>query len=180
MLIDVGRPSYGYELRNRIEERFAPLGFGARNVYRDLDSLLADELIEAKGIKSIGTTSRGAPRVLYEPTAAGVVAFEEWICAPVSFDVPREPIHLKVMLARPEQLDHLLGLVEGQIQACMAQLRSLARPSSLEPLADAAMPWGEAARLLAGDAQARALQAHVGWLEAVVTVLVHRLDAEDR
>jgi DNA-binding PadR family transcriptional regulator len=168
----IERPGYGYQVQQRFRDRFDLLGLSAKGVYSLLDRLQDEQLI--KGERRVGRTRRGAPKVVYEATDAGVAAFRTWMASPLPLDVPREELHLRILLAEPEHLDDLFRWIEEQVQACLGQLRGLTSPSLAE-VSDEAMPWSEAARLLVGDGLARRLQAHVDWLETVQAVLAHRL-----
>lgn len=70
------RPSYGYELSKRFEQRFgALLSVSRSHIYSALNSLLRDRLIEP--LPHDGSLRQ--PKVHYRATADGVAAFRTWL-----------------------------------------------------------------------------------------------------
>src|ERR1700732_5602770 len=68
----IERRGYGYQLAQRLEERFASSGFAPSGVYSALDQLARDEFVRSAGEMGPGPTRRSAPRTIYEATAEGV------------------------------------------------------------------------------------------------------------
>lgn len=105
----IERRGYGYDLQQRVDNRFAFLGLSERMIYRTIDRLRKDGLIERVGAKGAGKTERGSPRVIYGPTQRGEEEFDRWMTAPCDLGVAREEVHVKVVLS---QAPHLPRLVE--------------------------------------------------------------------
>lgn len=165
----VERPGYGYELQARLEDRFGFLELGDTVVYRVLDRLEHEGLIEEAGAKVVGT-SRRSPRMTYVVTADGAAEFDQWLSAPCDATVVREELHAKLVLSRPMNLDGLVAETVEQERACLAELATLAQ-APLETMVDADVPWPVASALLVDDARAIRLQGHIDWLQRVRIVL---------
>lgn len=173
----IERPGYGYELQQRLDRRFAFLGLSERVVYRALDRLCGEGLIEEVGEKRTGRTSRGAPKKIYGATAAGHEEFGRWIAEPCEVAVVREEVHVKVVLSQEPNFPRVIELTERLEQACLAALREMqeAQPPSLEQLADPALAWETVSGVLVDDAEAIRLQGIVDWLQHVRAVVRRRM-----
>ncbi|HMJ01478.1 MAG TPA: PadR family transcriptional regulator [Conexibacter sp.] len=178
----IERPGYGYELQQRLDRRFAFLGLSDRAVYRMLDRLQRDGLIEPAYEKQAGRTSRGAPRLVYTATPAGHDEFGRWIAEPCEIAVVREEVHVKVVLSQAPNFPRVIELTEKLEQACLAAMRELQQASapSLEELADPAFPWETAAVVLVDDAEAARLQSYIDWLQRVRTIVRRRMEPPAR
>src|SRR4030081_2910204 len=83
----IERPGYGYQLAQRLEERFASSGFAPSGVYSALDQLSREALGRRRGeVGAAGggegggsRTRRAAPRTIYEATEQGIDHFEAWM-----------------------------------------------------------------------------------------------------
>jgi hypothetical protein len=109
---------------------------------------------------------------VYAATETGIELFRAWLASDVPLETPRAELEIRVAIAKPGDLEVLLGVVESQIKACLAELIGLRQPSLAE-VTDESLPWSDAARLLVGDRHALFLQAHHDWLETLQTVLAH-------
>lgn len=178
----IERPGYGYELQQRLDRRFAFLGLSERVVYRALDSLCRDGLIEEVGEKQIGRTSRGAPKKIYAATSTGLDEFGGWIAEPCEIAVVREEVHVKVVLSQEQNFARVIELTERLEQACLMALREMqeAEPPALEELADPAFPWATATAVLIDDAEATRLQGTIDWLQRVRAVVRRRMEPPAR
>ncbi len=177
----IERPGYGYDLQKRLDQRFAFLGYSERVVYRTLDSLFEDGLIEIIG-QSASRTPRGAPKKRYGATPAGHEEFGQWVAEPCEVAVVREEVHVKVVLSQEENFPRVVELTVRLEQACLAALRVMqdAEPPSLEELADPAFPWDMAAAVLIDDAEATRLQGIIDWLQRVRAVVQRRMSPPAR
>lgn len=170
------RPGYGYALQQQIAQRLGFLGLADTAVYKTLERLEQDAWVEEAGEKEVGRTRRGAPRVMYRPTARGVEQFKRWMATPSHRSVLRDELQAKLVLSRPEDLPYLIKAAESQAQECLAELAVLGRPG----LADARssdVPWNVAARMMVDDFEARRLASLVDWLDAICEVMTERLEA---
>ncbi len=75
----IERPGYGYQLAQRLDERFGSSGFAPSGVYSALDQLSRDDLVRSAGEMGAGPARRAAPRTIYEATEEGVDHFEAWM-----------------------------------------------------------------------------------------------------
>lgn len=178
----IERRGYGYELQQRLDRRFAFLGLSARVVYRALDSLASDGLIEVVGEKQGDRASRGAPKKIYGPTSAGHDEFGRWVAEPCEIAIVREEVHVKVVLSQQENFPRVIELTERLEQKCLDGLRVMqeAAPPSLDELADPAFPWDMATGVLVDDAEAIRLQGIIDWLQRVRAVVRRRMNPPAR
>lgn len=178
----IERAGYGYDLQQRLDQRFGFLGFSDRVVYKALDSLEGDGLITEVGEKRAGRTRRGAPKKLYSATDAGISEFDRWIGEPCELSTVREEIHVKLVLAQAPNFERLLEVVWRFEQSCLRQLRALreVEPPSLEELSDPAHPWELASRVLVDDAEVIRLQGTLEWLERARRVVRRRMERLDQ
>lgn len=174
----IERRGYGYDLQQRLDRRFAFLGFSERVVYRALDSLANDGLIEEVGEKQEGRTTRGAPKKIYAATRAGHEEFGRWVAEPCEIAIVREEVHVKVVLSQKENFPRVIELTERLEQKCLDGLRVMqeAEPPSLDELADPAFPWDMATAVLIDDAEAIRLQGIIDWLQRVRAVVRRRMN----
>lgn len=178
----IERRGYGYDLQQRLDRRFAFLGFSERVVYRALDSLADDGLIKAVGEKQTDRTSRGAPKKVYAATPAGREEFGRWLAEPCEIAIVREEVHVKVVLSQKENFPRVIELTERLEQKCLDGLRVMqeAEPPSLDELADPDFPWDVASAVLTDDAEAIRLQGIVDWLQRVRAVVRRRMNPPPR
>lgn len=168
------RPGYGYDLRQRIEDRLGFLGLSENAVYRILDRLEDDGWIVEVGERRVGRTRRGAARVMYGPTHEGADQFRRWVTQRSERADLRDEIRAKLLLTDPRDLPDLLAAVEEQAAECLAELAALKRPA-LATVSSSAVPWPHAAVILVDDFAIRWLQCLVDWLDDVCVVLEERI-----
>jgi DNA-binding PadR family transcriptional regulator len=173
----VQRRGYGYDLVQRFEEQVGPawqLNAGA--IYVALDKLEQEGLV--RPLTSEGgaggtpvtrrRTTRGAPRVIYEPTPQGVERFDEWMTTGASMSPMREQLHLKLALSQPRNLPRLIELTYELEQGCIERLEQyLGNPSFDELLTSSQSSWSAVASLMVRDAEIAHLQATVEWLRRI-------------
>jgi len=158
----IERPSYGYELGRRLEERFGGWGWEPTGVYSALSKLEEDGHVQSRGEK--GSTRRGAPRVIYEPTPEGVASFEAWISKSSAPSPFRQELDLKILLAGSEFLPQLIEQNRAQEQTCIDNLRDLTSAGQVAP-AGRMSSWREAAPVLQRDAEIMLLETRIKWLQ---------------
>ena len=132
-------PSYGYELKGRLEEAVGPQ-FGDLNIghlYQILDRLVRDGLVTRREVEQ----SRRPDKVEYDITETGSDELKQWLDQPfVRQTGYRDDFFLKLFAASQvgaEALDHLLAVQrEAYIQeaASLAQLRRAHREDPLVTL----------------------------------------------
>lgn len=169
----VQRRGYGYDLVQRFEEQVGPawqLNAGA--IYVALDKLEQEGLVrpldgDGDAPTTRRRTTRGAPRVIYEPTPQGVERFDEWMATGSSMSPMREELHLKLALSQPRNLPRLIELTYEQEQACLERLEQYLDSASFDDLLASAQPWSAVASVMVRDAEIAHLQATVEWLRRI-------------
>jgi DNA-binding PadR family transcriptional regulator len=178
----IERPGYGYQLAQRLEERFGSSCFAPSGVYSALDQLSRDELVRAAGELGPGPARRSAPRMIYEATERGAERFEAWILGSSPTPPLRDELHMKIALCRPGNLPRLIDLVYGQELACIGRLRDLTQggesrradvSAGAAPAQPAADPqdWSGLMRALTRDAEIALWKARIEWLRSAKELL---------
>jgi DNA-binding PadR family transcriptional regulator len=175
----IERPGYGYQLAQRLEERFGSSAFAPSGVYSALDQLSRDDFVRAAGEMGPGPARRAAPRMIYEATAQGVDHFESWILGSSPTPPLRDELHMKIALCRPANLPRLIDLVYGQELACMGRLRDLKHSSECEVGGDF-QEWSRLMRVLARDAEIALWRARIEWLRSARELLEGLIDQSRR
>ncbi|MGA9876389.1 MAG: PadR family transcriptional regulator [Solirubrobacteraceae bacterium] len=165
----IERPSYGYDLARRLQERFGSSGFALTGVYSALDQLSSDAFVRSAGSRSDGSNERAAPRMIYEATPKGMDHFEEWMLGGSSLAPVRDELYMKIALSKPHNLPRLIELARAQEEECLTRLERLKLP----PTRSRSVPkaWSEVAVLLVRDAEIKQLQARVEWLQRARVVM---------
>ncbi len=171
----IERPGYGYQLAQRLEERFCSSAFAPSGVYSALDQLSRDEFVRAAGEFGPGPARRAAPRMIYEATAEGVDHFESWLLGSSPAPPLRDELHMKIALCRPANLPRLIDLVYGQELACTGRLHDLKHSSECEAAGDF-QEWPRILRILARDAEIALWKARIEWLRNARELLEGLLD----
>ncbi len=160
----IERPGYGYQLAQRLEERFGSSSFAPSGVYSALDQLSRDEFVRAAGEMGPGPARRAAPRMIYEATSEGVDHFESWMLGSSPAPPLRDELHMKIALCRPRNLPRLIDMVYGQELACLGRLRDL--KDATEPAISAdRQEWSKLMRVLSRDAEIASWKARIEWLQ---------------
>ncbi|HTW97909.1 MAG TPA: PadR family transcriptional regulator [Acidimicrobiales bacterium] len=161
-------PSYGYELRARLNEALGPLGedLNAGHVYVSLGRL------EKAGLVSCQVASKGPgrsdrpERKIYSLTAEGQDRVAEWL-AEVTWPKPDlAEFHLKLVAAAAAGLGDPIGIVDAQRRELLRRLRDVQRAAMAEP------DGSDVALLLEGIVLR--LQADLRWLEACERTWIER------
>jgi len=166
----IERPGYGYQLAQRLEERFGSSGFAPSGVYSALDQLSRDELVRSAREMGPGPARRAAPRMIYEATEEGIEHFEAWMLGSSPTPPLRDELHMKIALCRPRNLPRLIDMVYGQELACMGRLRDLKRLAEEEAAGDP-QEWSRLMRVLARDAEIAMWKARIEWLQTARELL---------
>jgi DNA-binding PadR family transcriptional regulator len=175
----IERPGYGYQLAQRLEERFGSSGFAPSGVYSALDQLSRDEFVRAAREMGPGPARRAAPRMIYEATDEGVEHFESWMLGSSSAPPLRDELHMKIALCRPSDLPRLIDMVYGQELACMGRLRDLKQLSDMEGAGDR-HEWSTLMRVLSRDAEVASWRARIEWLQSARELLERLLQEAAR
>lgn len=175
----IERPGYGYQLAQRLEERFGSSGFAPSGVYSALDQLSRDEFVRAAREMGPGPARRAAPRMIYEATDEGVEHFESWMLGSSPAPPLRDELHMKIALCRPVDLPRLIDTVTGQELACMGRLRDLEELAHGEADGDR-QEWSALMRGLSRDAEVASWRARIEWLQSARELLERLLGEAGR
>jgi len=148
-------PSYGYELRARLNKALGPLGeaLNPGHIYVTLGRLERAELV----VVEPGDGDR-PERKVYALTPAGHARVDEWL-AEVSWPKPDlAEFHLKLVAAAQSGLSDPIAIVDAQRRELLGRLREAQRAAMDEATES------EVALLLEGIVLR--LQADLRWLEA--------------
>jgi DNA-binding PadR family transcriptional regulator len=171
----IERPGYGYQLAQRLEQRFGSSAFAPSGVYSALDQLSREEFVRAAGEMGVGPARRAAPRTIYEATSQGVDHFEAWILGSSPAPPLRDELHMKIALCRPRNLPRLIDLVYGQELTCLGRLRDLEHNADGEPAGES-RDWSRLMRVLARDAEIALWKARIEWLRSARELLERLLE----
>jgi DNA-binding PadR family transcriptional regulator len=174
----IERPGYGYQLAQRLEERFGCSEFVPSGVYSALDQLSRDAYIRSAGEMGAGPTRRAAPRTIYEATEDGVDHFEAWMLQASPTPPLRDELHMKIALCRPRDLPRLIDIVRGQEIACMGRLRDLKQRAGEDP--PDPREWSSLMRTLARDAEVAVWNARIEWLQSARELLEQLCEESER
>jgi DNA-binding PadR family transcriptional regulator len=172
----IERPGYGYQLAQRLDERFGSSGFAPSGVYSALDQLSRDELVRSAGALGGGPARRAAPRTIYEATEEGVEHFEAWMLDPSPAPPLRDELHMKIALCRPRNVPRLIDAVVGQELVCLGRLQDLKR---LAEQANASRDWSGLMGTLAAEAEVAFWNARIEWLQNARELLEQLRDEHD-
>jgi DNA-binding PadR family transcriptional regulator len=156
-------PSYGYELRARLNDALGPLGeaMNPGQIYVTLGRLERAQLV----VVEPGDEDR-PERKVYALTPAGQLRVNEWL-AEVSWPKPDlAEFHLKLIAAAQAGLADPVGIVDSQRRELLRRLRDAQRAAMDEPN-------GSHAGLLLEGIVLR-LQADLRWLESCERVWTQR------
>jgi DNA-binding PadR family transcriptional regulator len=174
----IERPGYGYQLAQRLEERFGSSAFAPSGVYSALDQLSRDDYVRSAGEKGAGPARRAAPRTIYEATEEGVDHFEQWMLGPSPTPPLRDELHMKIALARPSNVPRLIEMVSGQELVCLGRLADLKRLAGEER--EGSREWSKLMRMLAGEAEVAFWSARIEWLQSARELLEQLRDEQGR
>jgi DNA-binding PadR family transcriptional regulator len=174
----IERPGYGYQLAQRLEERFGSSEFAPSGVYSALDQLSRDSFIRSAGEMGGGNSRRAAPRTIYEATPEGTDHFAAWMLEASPTPPLRDELHMKIALCRPRDLPRLIEIVRGQELACMGRLSDLKQRADEDP--PNAHEWSSLMRTLSRDAEVAVWNARIEWLQSARELLEQLGEEADR
>jgi DNA-binding PadR family transcriptional regulator len=176
----IQRPGYGYQLEQRVKERFGSAQFVASSIYKALGRLEKDHLIRVVGGEEAGASADAerSRRIKYEATAEGVVYFRQWLRASSSVPLVREELQLRIAFCEPHDLPRLIEVIHGEELVCLGMLNEFQR--SLDehpPPAGAGDEWSRLMDVAVDHAEAGFWDARIKWLQDV-RMLLEGLRAE--
>lgn len=156
----IRRPSYGYELTQRFERTYPhTVEISSRSqIYTALDSLAKRGLIEHAQDGPLREPVR-QPKLRYRATAAGIVAYEQWLIEQVSEDERRSQLIAQHFAALPAE--HAVRVLERCAEACLEAAGRL--PAEEDELPDQ-RPQALAERLAEEEERLRT-GAVLSWIE---------------
>jgi len=165
----IERPGYGYQLAQRLDERFGSSGFAPSGVYSALDQLSRDEFVRSAGEMGAGPARRAAPRTIYEATEEGIDHFESWMLDPSPMPPLRDELHMKIALCRPRNVPRLIDMIGGQELVCLGRLRDLKQLAEEAP--GSSRDWSRLMGVLAAEAEIAFWNARIEWLQSARELL---------
>lgn len=171
----IERPSYGYELFQRLERRYGGvLDPPISQIYAALNALERAELIEPLPADEAGTPEDGAPsrrrqpKVHYRATASGARAFRAWVAEGMRDD----PLHGELLrriagaAAAPgiDAVSAMRELVDTYERACVEEASRLPLPPARNAATPAAAA-GELVERLVLAARRGLLDAQFAWID---------------
>lgn len=162
----IERPSYGYELAQRLDTRFSDWGLASTGVYGALNKLEDEELARAVGERRAGS-SRAPRRTIYESTPEGATVFRDWLYESSAMDPNRQELDMKIQLAGRESLPLMIEMARRQETVCMGELAALTRASP----PDSVSTWEHAAAVLNRNGRIKWLQFRIERLQEARSVM---------
>jgi len=169
----IERPSYGYELFQRLERRYGGvLDPPISQIYAALNALERAALIEPLPEEETGAeaeerpAARRQPKVHYRATASGARAFREWVAEQMRGDPKHVELLRRIAGAAAAGVDRtgtMRALVDAYERACVEEAAQLPLPpirSGVTP----AVAAGELVERLVLAARRGLLDAHFAWI----------------
>ncbi len=151
----IEQPSYGYEVWQRFEARFADvIDVGASSIYQAFDGLLEDGLIEQ--LPGAAGGSRRQPRPCYRATVRGTEAHRAWLAEELRSDPTRLELKRRLLATGADDIPTLLQVVDRYEQACLDEIGAL-------PIETRSAPTAMRDRLLAEERRL-VLEARMKWI----------------
>jgi DNA-binding PadR family transcriptional regulator len=178
----IQRPGYGYQLEQRVRERFGSAQFVSSSIYKALGRLEKDSLIRVVGGSEVVELD-GAERqrrIKYEATPQGVGYFREWLRASSSAPLVREELQLRIAFCEPHELPRLIEIIHGEEQVCLAMLSDFQRSAREAEHVEGRREWSRLMDLAVDHAEAGFWDARIRWLQDVRVFLEGLREEADR
>jgi DNA-binding PadR family transcriptional regulator len=165
------RPTYGAAVVDQLRRwSVDPELIPKSSVYTALTRLEQGGLIAPRGPAPASTDRQ--PRMTYGATPAGEREVETWLSGrPVSY----ADLRLRIALARPRDLERLIGFVIEAETACLNQLAGLGAPP-IEQLVARRASWEALCGAILGTMDAAELAGRAKWLESARMALMSMRD----
>jgi DNA-binding PadR family transcriptional regulator len=169
------RPGHGGDLASRLVARLGETWrIDTNDVYRLLDQLVADGLVEAH--EEPRRENRRRTRVVYRPTELSEGALTAWMEALL----PREPVrlglHAKLVVARDEDAPRLVAALRDYERECL-RLAQLVAPATS---GETPHTWTGLVMDCTRDAVWRQLQSDVDWAAHARRRINEHMQAQER
>lgn len=169
----VERPSYGYELYRRYDERFGSfLRMTRPRVYRTLERLENTRMIEKISLDP--SEARGKQERLrrtYRATGSGVKAYRHWVADRIRDDPQRVALLGRIASTGLLGIDAIGAVIDRYASECMEELGELRKLPAFDPKESENI--GRVAEALVLDHQRRELRAHIDWATHARQMLKH-------
>lgn len=171
----IERPSYGYELFQRLERRYiGVLDPPISQIYAALNALERAELIEPLPEEervpvpdeALRPAAKRQPKVHYRATASGARAFREWVAEQMRDDPRHVELLRRIAGTAAAGIDRggtMRTLVDAYERACLEEASQLPLPPSRDGATPAAAV-GELVERLVLAARRGLLDAHFAWI----------------
>jgi DNA-binding PadR family transcriptional regulator len=171
----IERPSYGYELFQRLERRYGGvLDPPISQIYAALNALERADLIEPLPLEQPlaapqeppRAPAKRQPKVHYRATASGARAFREWVAEQMRDDPQHVELLRRIAGAAAAGLDRVRSmreLVDAYERACVQEASRLPLPPARSGTTPAAA-GGELVERLVLAARRGLLDAHFAWI----------------
>jgi DNA-binding PadR family transcriptional regulator len=172
----IERPSYGYELFQRLERRYGGvLDPPISQIYAALNALERAALIEPLPLEQpaahepeerLRAPAKRQPKVHYRATGAGARAFREWVAEQMREDPRHVELLRRVAGAAAAGVDRtgtMRALVDAYERACVEEASLLPLPPTRNGATPAAAA-GELVERLVLAARRGLLDAHFAWI----------------
>ena len=164
----IQRPGYGYQLEQRVKERFGSAQFVASSIYKALGRLEKDSLIRVVGGEEMGLAeAERSRRIKYEATPQGVTYFKQWLRASSSVPLVREELQLRIAFCEPHELPRLIEIIHGEELVCLAVLGDFQRSLHKAESPAAGREWSRLMDMAVDHAEAGFWDARIRWLQDV-------------
>jgi DNA-binding PadR family transcriptional regulator len=166
----IQRPGYGYQLEQRVKERFGSAQFVASSIYKALGRLEKDSLIRVVGgedLEIAGADAARERRIKYEATPEGVIYFKQWLRASSSVPLVREELQLRLAFCEPHELPRLIEIIHGEELVCLAMLAEFKRNLDSQPPPAGREEWARLMDMAVDHAEAGFWDARIRWLQNV-------------
>jgi DNA-binding PadR family transcriptional regulator len=169
----IERPSHGYEIAQRYEDRFGwLLPISGSSIYAALERLRSDGLLEEVVEEEPFDDARSRGRRCLRATRAGAQAYRRWLAGRMRDNPQRFELLGRLASTTVLGVRGALDVLERFEQECVRDMKGL--PLLDERVGAGECDAGELAHWLAVDRQRRALRADLDWAaDARKTVLLY-------
>jgi DNA-binding PadR family transcriptional regulator len=118
-----------------------------------------ERLIERGLVMKVGGDHRGTPR--------GREHFRRWVRSPVSMPPAREELRVRVLFSEPEDIPHLIRVVNGYELGCIAHIEEANRRKELEEESLDREGWSRRARIAIAHSDVALWEGRLVWLRTI-------------
>lgn len=166
-MVDLDRPTYGYELRQRLAWVHNLLEITDGGIYAALNNLERTRLIRVVDGDTEASRRRWVQRKKYEVTAKGKAHQQEWKGAPAPRTPLRQGVHMQLLIATDDDIPDLLESLEQFERACQEKIQEVFAAGTPD-LPGGARPW---AVTCVRNGFVESLQADVEWAQRTAETL---------